>query len=213
MLPASLVKLTNLTYLDIKFHEIGGPLPASFDSFAKIDSLQLAGMHLTGEIPALNLPVVTTITLSFNQLTGPIPSLDQVPKLGFLQLNGNNLEGTIPSLQNVPELNRLFLSDNQLTGPLPTLDHLRMTDLKINNNSLTGHLPVLPPEMARLDVSDNNFSGSLPSSFAKFPDLVLFFAHNNNFDGELSSTIFDLQNSRRSSFQETKNSPAHFHQS
>ncbi|GMI56918.1 hypothetical protein ScalyP_jg10432, partial [Parmales sp. scaly parma] len=29
VLPASLVKLTNLTYLTIGFHEIGGPLPAS----------------------------------------------------------------------------------------------------------------------------------------------------------------------------------------
>ena len=86
VLPASLVMLTNITYLTIADHSISGPLPASFDSFAKIGILQLIGMYLTGEIPALNLPVVTTIHLSFNQLTGQIPSLDQVPKLELLDL-------------------------------------------------------------------------------------------------------------------------------
>ena len=123
-LPASLVMLTNITYLTIAYHEIGGPLPASFDSFAKIDMLQLCGMHLTGEIPALNLPVVTWITLYENQLTGPIPNLDHVPKLEVLQLGNNNLEGTIPSLHNVSELYWFSLYYNQLTGPIPSLDQV-----------------------------------------------------------------------------------------
>ena len=105
VLPASLVKLTNITYLTIYAHDIGGPLPASFDSFAKIKTLQFIGMPLNGEIPALHLPVVKTISIYENQLTGPIPSLDQVPKIEKLSLGGQHLQGTIPSLHNVPELN------------------------------------------------------------------------------------------------------------
>jgi len=124
VLPASLVMLTNITYLTIVYHEIGGPLPASFDSFAKIDNLQLFGMHLTGEIPVLNLPVVEWLSIYENQLTGPIPNLDHVPKLEVLQLGNNNLEGTIPSLHNVSELYWFSLYYNQLTGPIPSLDQV-----------------------------------------------------------------------------------------
>ena len=217
VLPASLVKLTNITYLTIYAHDIGGPLPASFDSFAKIKTLQFIGMPLNGEIPALHLPVVKTISIYENQLTGPIPSLDQVPKIEKLSLGGQHLQGTIPSLHNVPELNWLSLHDNQLTGPIPSLDQVpKLERLGLSSNNLSGHLPSFSdlPVLTEVYLNDNNFSGPLPiSNFAKHPGLILFIAHNNNFDGDLSSTIFDLQNSRRSSFQETKNSPAHFHQS
>ena len=67
--------------------------------------------------------------------------------------------------------------------------------LSLSNNNLSGHLPSLSnlPALTDVYLNDNNFSGPLPSNFAKHPELIILTAHNNNFDGELSSTIFDLQ--------------------
>ncbi|KAL0925559.1 hypothetical protein M5K25_003909 [Dendrobium thyrsiflorum] len=114
----------------------------------RILSLSLTLMSLTGSIPsALQFcSGVTTLDLSGNSLTGPIPPdlCEWIPYLVKLDLSGNRLTGSIPpELSNCTFLNSLDLSSNSLSGPIPAslsgLERLRTLDL--SNNHLSGSIP------------------------------------------------------------------------
>ena len=65
---------------------------------------------------------VTHLSLSDNQLSGPIPSsLGNLASLQILFADENQLSGSIPSsLGNLANLEHLVLSGNQLSGPIPS---------------------------------------------------------------------------------------------
>jgi hypothetical protein len=62
--------------------------------FSGIDA---CGNGLIGQIPNLNLPNLTALWLSDNQLSGNIPHFSNLPKLTELWLDHNQLSGTIPN--------------------------------------------------------------------------------------------------------------------
>jgi len=108
-----------------------------------------------------------------NKLEGNIPSLNYFPQLQNLVLRNSKLEGNIPPLNHLTQLQFFYLRDNKLSGPLPNIDNLH--------------------QLNSIQISNNKLNGPLPTNFSNFPDLVVFLAHNNDFDSELSNTIFDLQ--------------------
>ena len=88
--------------------------------------------------------------LADNQLTGPIPEINQLTNLRRLDLGSNKLTGPIPSeISQLNNLERLDLASNELTGPIPT-EINRLTDLErlwLGCNQLTGSIPA---ELSRL---------------------------------------------------------------
>ncbi|KAL0925560.1 hypothetical protein M5K25_003910 [Dendrobium thyrsiflorum] len=111
-------------------------------------SVSLPSMSLTGSIPSglQFCSGVTTLDLSDNSLTGPIPPnlCEWIPYLVKLDLSGNSLTGSIPpELSNCSFLNFLDLSSNSLSGAIPAslsgLERLRTLDL--SNNHLSGAIP------------------------------------------------------------------------
>ena len=89
---------------------------------------------MSGSIPSElgNLANLTTLALSYNQLTGSIPSeLGNLANLTTLYLSSNQLSGAIPpELGNLANLTYLYLADNQLTGCVPaTLQNVQDNDL------------------------------------------------------------------------------------
>ena len=169
--------------LNLQFGSIGVSIPQELFELRNITMLKIAFHEVNGTLPAtLNddgaLDKLDTLDLQNNTLSCGIPEL-QLPMITYLNLEKNEFSGEIPSLDNVPQLQVLYLIDNNLEGKIPSLDTLpnidnlhQLTDIEIYNNKLTG---------------------PLPTNFSFFPDLTLFLAHNNDFDGELSNTIFDLQ--------------------
>ncbi|KAG0630485.1 hypothetical protein M758_1G181600 [Ceratodon purpureus] len=90
----------------------------------RISTLNLANMNLTGPIATSigNLTAVSSIWLSNNLLSGPIPDFSQLKSLTHLSLQHNSLSGAIPqSLVDLPSLQELYLQDNHLGGSLPNL--------------------------------------------------------------------------------------------
>ncbi|KAK4399254.1 putative LRR receptor-like serine/threonine-protein kinase [Sesamum angolense] len=91
------------------------------------------------------LVVVTSVDLSFNELSGGIPStIDGLNNLINLSLAHNRLQGPIPdSVSKIVSLERLDLSHNNLTGIIPktmgALQHLEYLNLSFNK--LTGEIP------------------------------------------------------------------------
>ncbi len=75
------------------------------------------------------------LTLSQNQLTGPIPDMSLLTKLTVLDLCHNELTGLIPDLSFLINLTRLDLNHNELTGPVPDLsDFTSLTAMRLTDN-------------------------------------------------------------------------------
>jgi len=91
----------------------------------------------------LKLSKIRTLSLSFNQLSGPIPpGVGNLRNLNTLTFSANPLNGSIPeTLGNLQSLTYLSLSGIGLTGPIPSsLGTLRfLQKLFLHNNQLTGY--------------------------------------------------------------------------
>lgn len=91
------------------------------------------------------VPCVVVMQLSYNQLTGSVPTqLGSLKKLSVLALQSNQLTGAIPaSLGDLGTLTRLYLSFNHLFGSIPTkiADLPLLEILDVQNNTLSGNVP------------------------------------------------------------------------
>jgi len=102
------------------------------------------------------------LTLSYNQLSGPLPALDGLP-IGHFSAVGNQLSGTIPPLAGATDLTEYSVSDNRLTGALPALaDAAKLDSFRAAGNRLTGSVPPVGTALRRLRIEDNRLSGSVP---------------------------------------------------
>ncbi|CAD6268142.1 unnamed protein product [Miscanthus lutarioriparius] len=221
-IPLGLFRYENLTLLDLSQNYLTGPVPDEFMSLPKLETLLLSGNKLIGEIPA-SLSNVTTLSrfaANQNYLTGPIASWI-TKHVRMLDLSYNNLSGTIPSdfllhqgLQSVDltgnmlsgaipgtlsqSLYRLRLGGNQLGENIPVsvCDTLSMTFLDLDGNQLIGNIP---PELggckslSLLNLASNNLNGSVPDSIGKLDKLVVLKLQKNNLSGPIPSTFSDLK--------------------
>ncbi|KAJ6766712.1 hypothetical protein OIU79_022635 [Salix purpurea] len=114
----------------------------------RIISLQLPLYQLSGKLPESlkYCHSLTTLDLSNNDLSGPIPPeiCNWLPYVVTLDLSGNKFSGPIPpEIVNCKFLNSLILSGNKLTGSIPygfgRLDRLKR--LSVAYNDLTGSIP------------------------------------------------------------------------
>ncbi|KAL6764104.1 hypothetical protein V8C86DRAFT_25281 [Haematococcus lacustris] len=142
------------------------------------------------------LGLVTSITLSRNNLTGVLPAwvlVMQSCELRRLDLTFNRLRGTISDdVAKLGQLRYLSLGYNSLTGTIPSmlgnLNNLAVLDLTANQ--LVGNVP---PNLCRNQVSaltdiliaNNHLNGSLNIQLCAA--LVLLDAASNDFSGPLPS--------------------------
>ncbi|KAK2996870.1 hypothetical protein RJ639_039673 [Escallonia herrerae] len=90
-IPDFLFSLHNLVRLNLASNNFSGPISTLFNNLTRLGTLYLEHNSLTGSIPDLNLPGLVQFNVSFNQLTGPIPSkLAGEPRSAF---TGNSLCG------------------------------------------------------------------------------------------------------------------------
>jgi hypothetical protein len=124
------------------------------DSLAKSDAYVSRKGPLNGQIPSCiwtDLPLLTTLHLSSNGLTGTIGPPTDGGRYGF----GSNLTNIV-------------LSYNQLSGTIPELlFSLPYNTLELSNNRFKGVVEgVLANNDAVVYLQNNRLSGFLPSSFA-----------------------------------------------
>uniref|UniRef100_A0A0E0HGP0 non-specific serine/threonine protein kinase n=1 Tax=Oryza nivara TaxID=4536 RepID=A0A0E0HGP0_ORYNI len=114
-----------LRKLDFTANNIKGNIPNEFSNFLMMEILLLGGNMLTGRFSQaiLNLSTLTNLHLSFNHLSGELPSnfLYSLPDLQVLALDYNFFQGHIPSsLGNDSNIRVLDISSNNFTGVVPS---------------------------------------------------------------------------------------------
>ena len=137
-----------------------------------IDSRQFTDRMISNKTIVYNdSDHVIGFNLSFNSLSGPIPSLiGRLLYLVVLSLDNNQLSGTIPeSIGNLSNLVELDLHNNQLSGSIPSsigkLSHL--VKLHLHNNRLSGTIPLSIGKLSHLEIlnlyNNKELSASVPS--------------------------------------------------
>ena len=142
---------------------------------------------------------VTGLSLSDNELAGPIPAeLGDLAALNWLTLSHNNLSGPIPpELGNLPMLDALLLSSNNLAGPIPPeFGRLtRLTDLWLQRNNLSGRIPSELGNLASLgtlNLYENDLSGPIPPELGNLANLNYFTLMDNALSGPIPPELGDL---------------------
>jgi Leucine-rich repeat (LRR) protein len=142
---------------------------------------------------------VTSLVLTFNNLTGSLPyHLGFLQELTALNLQGNNLSGSIPAaLVFLQKLTSLNLSVNKFTGSIPVTLGLTfsLTSVNFSGNSLTGSIPAtigLLPNLRFLNLSGNQLSGSIPASIGFLKNLSVLTLNDNKLAGSIPATFAGL---------------------
>ncbi|CAH9090044.1 unnamed protein product [Cuscuta epithymum] len=139
--PAALLEATNLTFLDLRYNSLVGPIPDRVFTL-DLDALFLNNNGFNGSIPeTLGKTPAYFLSLANNKLTGPIPKSIgyAAATLTEILLLNNKLSGCLPYeiglLKNVSVFDA---SINTLRGPLPQslgcLKNLKILNLKSNEH-------------------------------------------------------------------------------
>ncbi|XP_020674375.2 uncharacterized protein At4g06744-like [Dendrobium catenatum] len=144
--PTNVLRLSNLTFLDIRFNRFAGSVPG-FIFTLRLDYLCLNNNQFDQPLPADigNSPVMY-LTLANNGFTGPLPpSICNASNtlLEVLFLN-NHLSGCLPA--EIGSLKKATVFDagyNQLTGTIPSSFAclLKIEQLNLAVNKLYGEVP------------------------------------------------------------------------
>jgi Leucine-rich repeat (LRR) protein len=133
-------------------------------TYASIISLDLHSLGLAGTLPTLigNFHSLTAFDVSFNSLTGTIPSTISAwyYTVDNVQMQNNRFTGFIPSsIGALTKLTTLRIASNSLTGTIPRqMSSLKaLSVLKLENNFLTmGKLDYVPVSTFSTTTSDSS---------------------------------------------------------
>ncbi|KAK9794669.1 hypothetical protein WJX73_004931 [Symbiochloris irregularis] len=200
-LPESTSAFPALTHLILDGNELNQTLPAWRDSFPSLQAISCVKCTLVGSIGLRGQPLLQTVRLSNNSLTGLLPSqwAQTSPQLAYVDLSLNRLGGSLPSSWSTLPFSFLSLTDNRISGTLPDswgcggqgwgqlVDNLTVAWLDLSSNRISGPIPEsfgCPGSLRGLvdlyetpgyDVTTNASGG--------------FAMSNNNLQGTLSATF------------------------
>ncbi|CAL4972535.1 unnamed protein product [Urochloa decumbens] len=140
---AHIVKLSNLTTLDLGGNSFSGIIPKSIGHLKRLEELHLNNNMMYGELPPtlINCTNLMTINLQTNNFSGELTKVNfsNLPNLKIMDLMSNSFSGTIPKgIYSCRNLTALRLSFNKFHGQLPDgIGNLKLlTFLSLGNNGL-----------------------------------------------------------------------------
>lgn len=208
-LPEEIGALTALERLQLGFNSLSSTIPSSLFELSKLAVVDLSTNSFSGTIPdslSKASSSLSTLHLGWNQLQGPVSSLDSFwdssdCPLEFLVLTDNKLSGTFPLESiavNCTNLHSLNLESSGLTagGSLPSTGLEQLTILNLRQMGLTG---IIPDSISRLSLLSalmldfNDLQGAIPESLGQLTNLTELSLSNNRFEGVVPSSLGQLQ--------------------
>lgn len=187
-IPSSLASLRQLRTIDFSFNILSGEIPPSIASLPVLSNLVLCHNRLSGKIPPFpSFSPLLRIDVKHNNLSGELPALPVY--IRYLAASSNRLSGRIDdTVPQLTALSYLDLSMNFFTGQIPgTLFSLPLTYLLLQRNQFTGNvLPAADVRIPEVDLSYNRLSGAVSPFLAAVGRLYL---NNNRFTGELPASF------------------------
>ncbi|KAM4106581.1 hypothetical protein ACB094_04G075200 [Castanea mollissima] len=170
----------SITHIQLKRLNLSGVLPADFRNLTNLQELDLSFNYISGSIPSSfsQLPLVI-LSLSGNRLSGEIPKgIGEIGSLEELVLEANQLDGHLPeNLGNLSNLKRLVLSANNFTGTIPeTFGKLtNLTEFRIDGTAISGKIPGFIGnwiKLDRLDMQGTFMEGPIPVTISLLSNLT-----------------------------------------
>ncbi|OVA12989.1 Protein kinase domain [Macleaya cordata] len=161
-------------------------LPQDLTQSASLVTLYASNANLMGSIPDFvgSFMSLQDLRLSYNNLTGPLPSSLAGSDIRNLWINNQvlGLSGSIDVLGTMTQLSQVWLHKNMFTGPIPDLSNCTsLFDLQLRDNRLTGIVPptlTSLPQLLNVSLANNKLQGPYPG-FKNGVNVVI--GDTNNF--------------------------------
>jgi hypothetical protein len=152
--------------------------------------IDLSTNNLSGPLPSLgDLPAITILDLHANYLTGSLATISSLTNLTQFVANSNQFQGSIPTLTTLTQLEFFDVDTNQLNGTLTSLTGLtHLIGFSAYANQLRGSIPALTglTNLTSFNVHGNQLSGSIPT-LADLIGLNSFDVNSNQLSGSIPS--------------------------
>jgi len=158
-------------------------IPSEFADLSALQTLQIVGSKLKGDIPEFLYDITTLKVIRFNtnpKVTGGLSAkLGQLTELTELYINGNSgMSGSLPKeIGNLTKLARLNISESGIDGAIPVElgQCVGLEQFMAFKSKLTGELPDIwdLPVLQTVMVRDSQgLTGDLPASLGKLKPMV-----------------------------------------
>eukprot|EP00934_Nitzschia_sp_Nitz4_P004787 Nitzschia sp. Nitz4//scaffold89_size161592//42307//44354//NITZ4_002368-RA/size161592-snap-gene-0.171-mRNA-1//-1//CDS//3329559586//4777//frame0 len=190
-LPEFLLNHADLIVLDVNSNDLTGDVPLTSDSIP-LQYLSLYKNQFQGPMESVaHMEALRHLDVSFNELTGPIPSdLNQLTDLRYLSMSGNSFEaGPLVNLESLTKLRELSMKSCNLKSTIPEWigDLFKLQLLDLDANTLTGSIPSevgLLTNLKYLFLNRNELTGTIPTEFGGLDELVILLLDSNSLSGE-----------------------------
>jgi Leucine-rich repeat (LRR) protein len=196
-LPVELFRLPKLNSLSAVSNCIQGQVPLEVCNSSLLVTLALDGLSSASSCRDTLLPGLSKSYIIRDSRVGTIPPcLFRMPILTTLHLSGNGLTGSIPDVPSESFLLDLSLSHNQLTGTVPPhMQQRKWFNLDLAYNRLTGSLaPQFESQMLNASFFEHLgelLSGLNISQLQVYPTLAL---ENNRVSGAIPHSLLHRHN-------------------
>ena len=207
-IPPEISRLTNLESLILRNNSLTNTIPEDIVQLSMLRTLDVSSNNLMGQFLVEGvssnlglLPMLRSLQLSFNEFSGPFPSvITQMVSLTDLRLDSNAFTGLVPNeIGQLINLEFLDLGENFFNGTIPSNIGalVQLTALRLFANQLSSNIPSSISALTKLkflDFSSNKMSGDIPSTIGQLSQLVSLNITNNNLRGPIPDAIADLTN-------------------
>ncbi|KAK4591050.1 hypothetical protein RGQ29_021299 [Quercus rubra] len=184
----------SLSSLELNNNYFTGTLPVSP---LRVMFLDISNNHMSGIIPVWivnnNTINLWNVDLSNNFFEGKIPC----GLISTLNLSYNLLSGLLPSCLNLENARHLLLRGNNLTGSLPKAIFISsyIVTFDIRDNSFSGNIPEEIYRLSELRVlllSGNQFSGTIPKQLCWLKKISIMDLSRNFFSGTIPYCFYNI---------------------